>query len=69
MIGAGVHYVCVQYMTPPKSLNGILAVDLPFQILVTPETLSSLSKSRISLLCTLLICPKDDIIMVTESHR
>ena len=33
-IGAGVHLyicVCVLYMTPPKSLNGTLAVNLPFK--------------------------------------
>ena len=38
MIGAGVHlyymYICVCVYDPPKSLNGSLAVDLPFQTLV-----------------------------------
>ena len=59
MIGAGVH---LYVYDPPKSLKGTLAVDLPFQtltvdfssnlltrLLCAPETLSSLSKSSISL--------------------
>ena len=36
VIGIGVHlHVCISmYVTPPKSLNGTLAVDSPFQTLV-----------------------------------
>ena len=70
----------------PKSLNGTLAVNLPFQTLMVefslnliyrlalplhpPETLSSLSKSRISSFNVhlALFVRRNDIIMVAESH-
>ena len=60
MIGVVHNYNVCMYVTK-KSLNGTLAVDSPFQTLVVeifyglalplcaPETLSSFSKSRISL--------------------
>ena len=41
MIGTGVHlyiYMCVY--DPPKSLNGTLAVDLPFQTLAVDFSLN-----------------------------
>ena len=78
MIGAGVHD-CVY--DPPKSLNGTLAVDLPFQTLAidylpnlsplhTPEMLSSMSKSRISLFnADLALFVRRITIMVAESRR
>ena len=63
MISVGVHIQCV-YMIP-SCLNGILVVDSPYRTLMvikllvkfidytlplcTPEMLSSLSKSRLSL--------------------
>ena len=78
VIGAGVHlyYICVcMYMyicDPPKSLNGTLAVDSRLALpLHAPETLSSLSKSRIPYLMHTLLYffTKDDTITVAESHR
>ena len=79
-------YVCMYiyvYVTPPKSLNGtsihlfkhsqwtsrqIYRLALPFH---APETLSSLSKSRISLntINLALFVRKDDTSTVAQIHR
>ena len=42
MIGVGVHLYVGMYIMcdPPKSLNGTLAVDLPFQSLVVDFSLN-----------------------------
>ena len=41
MIGAGVHlYVYIYVCDPNKSLNGTLAVDLPFQTLAVDFSLN-----------------------------
>ena len=83
MIGAGI-YIYLYVCGPKKNLNRTLAIDLPFQTfvvgllvkfigylpLLSPEMLSSSSKSRIFLYNAhlALFLWKDDTITVAQTH-